>query len=201
MIEYLRGRVVAASPGKVILEVGGVGLQITVPLSAGWSGEDAGEEVTVYTRLLLKEDEAVLYGFSDPLERNLFNLIIGIAGFGPRLALSLLSVFPPSRLYLAVLEENIASLCRAPGVGRKVAQRLVLELKEKLPGLMSPEAADFVPAGGGAEAEVAEALCALGYSRSEALAAVSRVDPDRQAGLTREELLKEALQSMAGRLP
>ncbi len=200
MIEYLRGKLVATAPGTVILEVGGVGLQVTVPASAALTREAAGEEITVYTRLHLKEAEAVLYGFSSPLERNLFNLIIGITGFGPRLGLALLSVFSPSQLYLAVLEENIASLRRAPGVGRKIAQRLILELKEKMPKLMGPEVVAVAPAGEGSGAEVVEALCALGYSRTEAFSAVSRVEQDRQAGLTREELLKAALKSMAGRM-
>lgn len=198
MIDYLRGKLAAAAPGRVVLEVGGVALQVAVPLSSPWLQGAPGTEITVYTRLHLKEEEIVLYGFSEPMERSLFNLIIGVAGFGPRLALALLSVFSPSELYLAVLEENISSLCRAPGVGRKVAQRLVLELKEKLPELMAPEEAAAVPAGSGAAAEVVDALCALGYSRGEAFAAVNRVDPDRKAGLSREDLLKAALKNMTG---
>ncbi len=201
MIDYLRGKLVTAGPDMVIMEVGGVGLQVIVPSCPGFARETAGGEITLYTRLFLREAEAILYGFRSPLERNLFNLVIGISGFGPRLGLALLSVFTPPQLYLAVLGEDIASLRRAPGVGHKTAQRLVLELKGKMPALMGPEAAIVATAGGAIGTEVVEALHALGYSRPEALSAVNRIEPGDRDGLTREELLKMALQGMAGRLP
>ncbi|MCJ7806619.1 MAG: helix-hairpin-helix domain-containing protein, partial [Clostridia bacterium] len=120
-------------------------------------------------------------------------------GFGPRLALSLLSVFTVSQLYVAVFEENIPQLCRAHGVGRKAAQRLVLELKEKLPKAISTEelvAGSVSRAGSSVLNDIAEALCALGYSPGEAAAAVSKVDEQNKEA-TREELLKLALKSMA----
>jgi len=122
-----------------------------------------------------------------------------VSGFGPRLALSLLGIFSVSELYVAVLEENIAQLCRAHGVGRKAAQRLVFELKEKLPKAMS---ANEVTAGAVALTgvsvadDITEALCALGYSGPEAAAAVSKVI-DRNRDVSREELLKLTLKNMA----
>lgn len=203
MIDYLRGCLAAALPGRVILEVGGVGLSIET--TASMMGDlflQVGEEVTLYTRLVLKEDEACLYGFRSTAERNLFNLVTGVSGFGPRLALALLGSFSTSQFYRAVLEENIALLCQAPGVGRKGAQRLVLELKDKLPKVMELEAVE-INAGPSrtvsAKDEIVEALCALGYSQVEALTAVRRVSTDDQHELSREELLKQALQSIAGR--
>lgn len=198
MIDYLRGKLVTAAPEMIVVEVGGVGIQVIVPATTVLSRETPGEEITLYTRLFLREAEVILYGFRSPLKRNLFNLIVGISGFGPRLGLALLSVFTPSQLYQAVLEEDTASLRRAPGVGRKTAQRLILELKEKMSVLMGPEVAAVVPAGRANQIEVIEALCALGYSRTEALAAVNRIERDSRGDLTREELLKMALRSMAG---
>lgn len=200
MIEYLRGKLVAAVPGKVILEVGGVGLHIETPASQGEMGQLVGREISLFTRLVLKEDEACLYGFRSVDERNLFNLVTSLSGFGPRVALGLLGVFSAPQFYVAVLEENITLLCQAPGVGRKVAQRLVLELKEKLPRVIAPEALGLDGLSGGevsSRGEAIEALCALGYSRAEAAAAVNRIT-GRPDDLPREELLTLALKSMGG---
>jgi holliday junction DNA helicase RuvA len=200
VIEYLRGKLIAACPGKVILEVGGVGLQIETAVAPGELEPLVGREITLYTRLLLKEDEACLYGFRNAEERNLFNLVTNLSGFGPRLALGLLAIFSVPQFYIAVLEENIVLLCQAPGVGRKVAQRLVLELKEKLPRVIAPGVLEPGGAAAGDAAsreEAVEALCALGYSRAEAAAAVRRVAGEA-GSLTREEILKQALKSMTG---
>jgi holliday junction DNA helicase RuvA len=203
LIDYLRGRLAAALPGRVILEVGGTGLNIATPVSsAGDLLQQVGLEITLYTRLVLKEDEACLYGFNSPGERNLFNLVTGVAGFGPRLAMALLGSFTTSQFCMAVLEENIALLCQAPGVGRKGAQRLILELKEKLPKVMELEIPETFTAPSGTLSprdEIVEALCALGYTRVEALTAVRRVTADEQQELSREELLKQALKYIAGR--
>lgn len=203
MIDYLRGRLAAVLPGRVTLEVGGAGLSIETPASSmGDFLLDVGQDVTLYTRLVLKEDEACLYGFRSTGERNLFNLVTGVAGFGPRLALALLGSFTTSQFYMALLEENIALLCQAPGVGRKGAMRLILELKEKLPKVMEQEAVEIAVGPSGtvsAKDEIVEALCALGYSRVEAVTAVRRVSADDQQELSREELLKQALKCIAGR--
>ncbi|HED24578.1 MAG TPA: Holliday junction branch migration protein RuvA, partial [Firmicutes bacterium] len=181
------------------INIGGIGFSLEMPPAGDNLASKVGQEITLYTRLMIRDDELYLYGFRGEEERKLFNLIIGVSGFGPRLALSILGIFSVSQFYIAVLEENIARLCRAPGIGRKAAQRLILELKEKLPQALS--AADLSveqPAGGAVSAidEITEALCALGYSEAEASAAVHRaVEEDREA--SREELLKKALKSMA----
>ncbi len=203
MIDYVRGRLAVALPGRVILDVGGIGLSIETPVSsAGEFVLQVGQEVTLYTRLVLKEDDASIYGFHGPGERNLFNLITGVAGFGPRLTLALLGSLTISQFYRAVMEENIALLCQAPGVGRKGAQRLILELKEKLPKVMELEAVEIDSTPSGAvsfKEEIVEALCALGYSRVEAVTAVRQASAAEQQELSREELLKQALKCIAGR--
>lgn len=204
MIEYLRGRLAAVTPpGRVVIEVAGVGLGVETPASSwGSLSGQVGREITLYTKLILKEDGVSLYGFSNRAELNLFNLITGVSGFGPRLALALLGSFTPSQLCLALIDENIPLLCQAPGVGRKGAQRLVLELKEKLSGVMEMETAELsnlnYTGAISLRDEITEALCALGYSRMEAAAAVKSVSA-KQEDLSREDFLKLALKSAADR--
>ncbi len=199
MIEYLTGRLVEASPGIAILEVGGVGILLNMPPAETDLPGLIGQEVTLYTRLLVKEEEVHLYGFRTVEERKLFNLVVGVSGFGPRLALSLLGLFTVSQLYVAVLEENVAQLKRAHGVGQKAAQRLILELKEKLPQAITTEdlaRQSYSSTGSSVFDELTEALISLGYSGGEAASAVSRV-VEQNEGASREELLKLALKSMA----
>lgn len=199
MIDFVRGRLAAASPGRAVVEIGGVGLALETPPAADDMLLKLNEEVVFFTRLLVRDDEVLLYGFRTAEERKLFNLVLGVSGFGPRLALSLLGIFTVAQLYVAVLEENVVQLCRAPGIGKKAAQRLILELKEKLPRVMSAEeikAGALESSGSVIIDEITEALCALGYSPAEAAAAVSRV-VEENSELTREELLKLALKKMA----
>lgn len=201
MIDYLKGILVAATPGKAVLEIGGIGISLDLPPANDGLHKLVGQEVTLYTRLLIKEDELNIYGFQAAEERKLFNLILSVSGFGPRLALSLLGTLTVSQLYIAVLEENIPQLCLAHGVGRKAAQRLVLELKEKLPKVITTEelvTGSLSPTGSSVIDDIIEALCALGYSPGEATSAVSRV-VEQNKDISREELLKLALKKMASR--
>ncbi len=200
MIDFVRGKLVTAVVGKVVIEVNGVGIGIVTPPSENMVFMQPGEEITLYTRLLIREDEIYLYGFKTAEERTLFNLTLGVSGFGPRLALSLLGLFSVSQLYMAILEENIPQLCRAHGIGKKAAQRLILELKEKLPGVISPQelaVGTVSKSGSSVMDEITEALCSLGYSPAEAIKAAGKAYEDNKEA-TREELLKVALKSMAG---
>ncbi len=202
MIEYIKGRLAEASPGKAILDIGGIGITLQMPPAEGDLARLVGQEVTIYTRLLIREDEIYLYGFRAAEERKLFNLILGVSGFGPRLALSLLGLFTVSQLYVAVLEENVAQLTRAHGIGRKAAQRLILELKEKLPKTITAEELAGIPAGLTGTSvynDLTEALIALGYSGAEAASAVSSVLENNDQA-SREDLLKLALKKMSGNI-
>jgi len=119
VIEYLRGKLVAVFAGEAILEVGSMGLSLEIPASPEGLEQLVGTEVLFYTRLLFREDDLRLIGFRTAEERNLFNLITGVSGFGPRLGLSLLGTLTVPQLCAAVLEENIPVLCQAPGVGKR----------------------------------------------------------------------------------
>lgn len=200
MIDYIRGQLVALYPGKAVVEMGGVAFALDLATSGDLMSEYIGKEIKLYTRLLIREDEIFIYGFRAAEERKLFNLVLGVSGFGPRLALSLLSVLSVSQFYVAVIEENIAQLCRAHGVGRKAAQRLVLELKEKLPNAFSGTdiaVGTLSPTGSAVIDDIVEALSTLGYSPAEAVTAANRVyETNNNAG--REELLKLALKNLGG---
>ncbi|HOP68722.1 MAG: Holliday junction branch migration protein RuvA [Dethiobacteria bacterium] len=199
MIEYLRGPLVSVEEGAAILEIGGVGVRILIPDTVSLLPAPESREVTLYTRLVIREEEILLYGFSDPRQRELFNLITGVSGFGPRLALSLLNLFSVEQLCSAIAAEDAALLSQAPGVGRKSAQRLILELKEKVKSFPAAVAPAREAGEAGLRVDIIEALCALGYSRLEAADALRRVEMERGAPENREEGLKLALQKLASR--
>lgn len=200
MIEYVRGKLVAVFSGRLLLEVGAVGLSLEIPQSDEGLEQLVGREVLLHTRLVFRDDAFYLYGFRTAEERDLFNLITGVSGFGPRLGLALLGTLPVSSFCAAVFEEDVAVLCQTPGIGRKMAQRLILELKEKLSRLYSPEQVALAGALDGPaalRAEIIEALAALGYTRAESAAAVNRAAAGKKdpGG---EELLKISLNILAG---
>lgn len=200
MIEYVRGKLVAVSSGRLLLEVGAVGLSLEIPQSAGGLEQLVGTEVLLHTRLVFRDDAFYLYGFCTVEERDLFNLITGVSGFGPRLGLALLGTLAVPHLCAAIFDEDVAVLCQTPGIGRKMAQRLILELKEKLSQLYSPEQmalAGSLDGPASMRAEVIEALAALGYTRAESAAAVNRAAAGKKdpGG---EELLKTSLNILAG---
>lgn len=198
MIEFLKGKLSESGPGWVIIEKNGVGIRLDVPNSRDHAGPNLlNEEVLLFTRLIVKEEGLYIYGFKTAEERNLFNLILGVSGYGPRLALSVLGRVSVTEFYVAVLEEDLQVLLKIPGIGRKTAQRLILELKEKLPAA--------VPAAGNAvaayspEAEAVEALSSLGYSRVEAARAVEKTKPAGEEPISVESLLKNALKNLGSR--
>jgi Holliday junction DNA helicase RuvA len=195
MIALLRGRVASAGIGEVILDVGGVGYQVHVP--AGTVIPSPGTEMTLHTHLAVREDAMTLYGFADAGGRALFTTLLGVTGVGPKLALAALGTLGSSGLRRAVVTEDVAALTAVPGLGKKSAQRLILELREKLGAL----AADGIPGAltvtdaGDARAEVRAALAGLGYVPAEVAAAMERLAPGDDA--RPEELLRDALKVLA----
>lgn len=209
MIGFLRGRVAHMTQDEVWLDVGGVGYRVTVPLSVRAQLPPAGAECTLYTFLHVREDAMTLYGFSAPEEERQFQLLLSVSGVGPKVALSVLSSLSPERLRQAVLYSDEAILQKIPGVGKKTAQRMILELKDKVAGAAG-EAAAGMAAGvsvagsgaGGAElpgnpvAEALEALTGLGYTRSEAGQVLDKARRRLGDAATAEQLVREALKAM-----
>lgn len=193
MIVGLRGILAGTGPDWVHLAVGGVTLQVFVPTNAIAGLGPSGSTVSLHTLLRIREEQPVLYGFPDDGSVQLFTLLTGVSGVGPRLALALLSLMDSASLQVAVASGDAAALAAAPGVGRRIANRIILELRGKVddiegtPGTISSD-------GSG---EVLEALSALGYSAAEARAAVEAI-PDSD-GLSVEERIRLALQQFARR--
>ena len=193
MIVGLRGTLAAIGPDWVHVSVGGVTLQVWVPANAIASLGTVGETVSLHTLLRIRDEQPVLYGFTDEASSQLFTLLNGVSGVGPRLALALLSSLDPASLQLAVASGDASALAAAPGVGRRTANRIILELRGKVDEIVG----DGVVAASGSDGEVIAALSALGYSAAEAKAAADAVP--QAEGLTVEERIRLALQQFARR--
>lgn len=178
MIASLRGQIKAIRKGMLIVEVGGVGYGIHVPPSLLEDGCDIGRMIDLHTHLHVRENEIALYGFASVEELELFELLLGVTGIGPRTALAIVSTFAPETLRAVIAQGNALALTRIPGVGRKTAQRLLVELKEKV-GFAGETATANVPSP--ADVEVINALTALGYSLAEAQSAVAALPPEAKS--------------------
>jgi holliday junction DNA helicase RuvA len=194
MIGTLRGTLVdRPAPGEVIVEVGGVGYRASVPtsLASGLGGH--GSEVFLHVHTHVREDAIVLYGFAHADERRCFEALLGAHGVGPSLALAILSSMSPAALSTAVLEDDIDTLCRVPGVGKKTAARLLLELKARL-DLPTLGGDGPVPEGAtSSRGEVRLALVELGYGPEEIRGVMDAVDDDGPV----EEMVRTALRELA----
>ena len=206
MIAYIRGTLAFVEPEEsmVVLETGGIGYQILL------SGRDldllppAGEEVRLYTYLQVREDAFVLYGFFTREDRKLFQLLLGVSGIGPKGALGVLTALSADDLRFAVLADDAKTIAKAPGIGHKTAQKLILELKDKLSleeafeaRLAGNQTRETAPASDLMDArnEAVEALTALGYSAADSLKAVRKVEAAE--GMNVEAILKAALKYMS----
>lgn len=201
MYSYIKGELVEILDDTIVVEAGQIGYNIHIPASMIDNFTGTGQEVKIYTYLQVKEDDMQLYGFLTRDDLNIFKLLLGVNGIGPKGALAVLSVMTPDDLRFAVLGEDAKAIAKAPGIGNKTAQRVILELKDKL----SLEDAFEAKTAHVAEAnvnsrssvknEAVQALTALGYSSSEALKAINGVELNES--ITVEEVLKEALKQMA----
>jgi Holliday junction DNA helicase RuvA len=197
VIAYLHGRILEKQPNRIVVDVAGVGYDVSVPLSTFYGLGEAGSEITLRIHTHVREDALLLYGFATKLEQDLFERLISISGIGPKVALAVLSGIEPPDLIRAIERGDLARLTAIPGVGKKTSERIVLELKDRLPKVQSPTA---VEEQAGAPSvlrdDVLSALMNLGYHRPLAEKAVdsavkSTVDGDF------ERTLKQALRELA----
>lgn len=195
MIATLYGQLHAKGNDWVIVEVGGVGFHARVPASIVEELGDVGEMVRLYTRLLVRDDALALYGFATPDQLELFDLLLGVTGIGPKSALTLLSSTSPEALRLAIAREDVDVLTRVPGIGRKTASRLILELKGRI------DLGRLGLSGGAAltpeQEELFEVLAGLGYTTAEARAALGSL-PAEAKELPLEERIRLALRYFGG---
>ena len=171
----LHGKLLEKNPPQILIDVSGVGYEVDVPMSTFCNLPEVGGELTLHTHFVVREDAELLYGFATLAERAVFRALIKISGVGPKIALALLSGITVDQLKDAVDRGETGLLTKVPGIGKKTAERLVLELKGKLAGTGAATAA--VPTSG-ARADVAAALIALGYSEREAAAATKKLPED-----------------------
>jgi Holliday junction DNA helicase RuvA len=188
VISFLEGEVAERAGGRVVISVHGVGYEVQVPASTLAALPPVGRTARIHTRMVVRDDAMTLFGFGSADERELFDLLVTVNGVGPKVALSFLSVLTPDAFRRAVSSGDVAALTVVPGVGKKVAQRVLLDLKDRLGG-------DIVVVDGPL-ADVREALLALGLSPQEASEAMAGLPSN--GGRSTEDLLRDALQRMGG---
>lgn len=186
MIGRLRGEIAEKSPDRILMDVSGVGYEVAVTPATVGRLPGVGQPAVLHTHLHVREDAMALFGFASSDERDIFQVLIGVSGVGPRLAMSVLATHDPDQLRHVVLTEDVAALTEVPGIGQRSAQKLLLELKPKL------DVPDAPLQAGSALAEVREALESLGYQSVE----IRKVMPDLPDGGTVEESLRLALQAL-----
>lgn len=201
MIGRLRGNLAEKQPPHLLLDVNGVGYELEVPMTTLYRLPSVGEPVTLHTHLVVREDAHLLYGFFEKRERELFRELIRLNGVGPKLALALMSGLEVDELVRCVQAQDTAALIKVPGVGKKTAERLLVELKDRFkawesipsiaPLVVEPQLAQAVSS---AENDAVSALISLGYKPQEASRAVAAIKED---GLSSEDLIRRALRGMA----
>ncbi len=198
MIAFLTGRLLDKQPNRVVVDVGGVGYDVAVPLSTFYTLGDAGAPVALRIHTHVREEAIALFGFATELEQLLFERLIGVSGIGPKVALAVLSGIEPEELVRAVRTKDTARLTAIPGVGKKTAERIGLELKDRLPRALV--GAPGVPApggeaGGGLRDDLLSAMVNLGYQRAAAEKAIDRVVPN-ETDRSFEDCLRAVLKSL-----
>ena len=198
MISFLRGTIASKSENSLVIDVGGIGFSVNMPVTAIAKTGGIGDSVTVHTYLQMRDDQPELYGFLQTEEINYFNKLISISGVGPKAALSVLGTLSVQDIAYAIIAEDIKAITRAPGVGTKMAQRIILELKGKIDtheAVGSSVSMQSIPKTAlRADTEAVNALIALGASPSEAQKAVMQISKD---GMSTENIIKEALRRMS----
>lgn len=206
MIGRIRGILVEKTPGQVLVECGGLGYEVDIPYTTFFHLPEAGQEVTLHTHFVVREDVQSLYGFASRLDRNLFRLLIKVNGVGPKMAAGILSGLDAQQFIRCVEGRDIKSLVKLPGVGKKTAERLLIEMADRISQLEG----QFTPVSAGMAGSVTDApglsftahnpadeaeaaLVALGYKPQEAARAITRVAED---GLSSEALIRLALRNM-----
>jgi Holliday junction DNA helicase RuvA len=201
MIGQLRGRLVQKKPNQILVDVQGVGYELSIPLTSFYELPDEGNEVTLKVHTHVREDALALFGFCTQRERDLFLKLIAISGIGPKLAVVILSGGKVEELAQAIADGNLSRLTSIPGIGRKTAERLVLELKGQITPFLLPEQVRAAGAAAGADGlqeDILSALVNLGYPRAGAEKALSSVLRSGSAERSFEGLLRHTLQHLAG---
>ena len=191
MIGSVRGRIASKTPPQLMVEVGGLGYELEAPMSTFFHLPAVGEEVSLLTHLVVREDAHILYAFATEAERRLFRSLIKVSGVGPKIALALLSGISVEAFSRCVVNEDITALTKVPGIGRKTAERLIIEMRDRLKAPETSTGALPVATAASPESEAYDALIALGYRPAEATRLLKAAGPGTHST---EELIRRALQ-------
>ncbi len=194
MIGWLKGTLLEKRPPWLLLDVGGLGYEVEAPMTVFYGLADVGAEVSLYTHLVVREDAQLLYGFLSRQEREMFRALIRVNGIGPKMALAILSGIETERLVESIRSQDTRALVRVPGVGKKTAERLVIEMRDRLERLGLGSVDTSLAAADGVTNDAVAALEALGYRGRDAEQAVRQI---AEPGLTSEELIRRALRALA----
>ena len=189
MIGFLRGVILRKQPPHLLIDVHGVGYEVEAPMSTFYNLPEAGGEITLFTHLVVREDAQVLFAFGSEAERRFFRSLIKVNGVGPKLALTILSGISVDGFVRCVRENDAAALTRLPGIGKKTAERLVVEMRDRLDDVGAPASLTGVPSH--PRDEALSALVSLGYKPQEASHMLQAI---KETGLSSEELIRRALQ-------
>lgn len=208
MIGRLRGELLEKHPPQLLIDVNGVGYEVEASMNTFYRLPELGRQVTLFTHFVVREDAQLLYGFADREERLLFRTLIKVNGVGPKLALTILSGISANDFVRSVHDQDTAALVRLPGVGKKTAERLIVEMKDKLKDLQVADFGEFQLSGGGDpdvavsmpaadhRAEAESALVALGYKPVQATKAIAQAEKALGPGASSEDLIRQSLKSM-----
>jgi Holliday junction DNA helicase RuvA len=202
MIGFLRGRLAAKQPPQLLVDVGGVGYELEAPMSTFYGLPPVGAEVSLYTHLVVREDAHILFAFGSERERRLFRELLKVSNVGPKLALALLSGMNVESFLACIEAQDVDTLVRIPGVGRKTAERLVVEMRDRikgfghLPGVVSSIGGAQVEHASGPQGEAFAALISLGYKPPEVMRLLKSVD---ESAKSTEEIIRRALQAAAAK--
>ncbi len=191
MIAFLRGKLVVKAPPVLVLDVLGVGYELEAPMTTFYDLPAIGTEIMLYTHLSIREDAHSLFGFANEADRTMFRSLIKVNGVGPKLALTILSGQSAEQLHRCIHDNDTLALMRLPGVGKKTAERLIIEMRDRLPQLEDSISAAITPIMGNAKQEAVSALCSLGYKPLDANKMVQGIHTE---GKSCEDIIRMALQ-------
>ena len=197
MIAWLKGELLEKQPPSILLNVNGVGYELEAPMSTFYELPEVGQTVTLYVHMVVREDAQLLFAFASKQQRELFRSLVKVNGVGPKVALAILSTLSPQELLTCMINEDVTQLCKVPGIGKKTAQRLVVEMKDRLEKEFADIELDSSAVTGSSNADRNDAIAALvslGYKNADAAKVVKGLPND----LSSEELIRQALRSLSG---
>ena len=197
MIAWLKGELLEKQPPSILLNVNGVGYELEAPMSTFYELPEVGQTATLYVHMVVREDAQLLFAFASKQQRELFRSLVKVNGVGPKVALAILSTLSPQELLTCMINEDVSQLCKVPGIGKKTAQRLVVEMKDRLEKEFADVEFDNSAGSGSSNADRNDAIAALvslGYKNTDAAKVVKGLPND----LSSEELIRQALRSLSG---